>query len=231
MKILAIAGLAALLVGGCAYTGPAGNSVSRNLTWFSNIGGEDIRKACAPGAIDRYRFVYNGIYDKQIRTYDLHMLPDGRGAALSAWVRSEPDLSKANPILELGSLWGGKRTQSTLPLQGMSSLRAALAADGFQDRRPVDLRLPSNEFYWTAAACVGGRFYTNAWLYPSDRYKALKFPAILNEYDRTGVPFYAAVPVNDRDFDPTHNSGDKFGDEPFVVQLGPNGFVGTDGLL
>lgn len=231
MKSLVFAGLAVALLGGCAYTGAADNAVSRNLTWFSNLGGEDIRKACAPGASDRYRFIYNGIYEKHVRSYDLHMLPDGRGAALSAWVRPETDLTQAIPILQLGSIWGGKRAQSTLPLQAMTDLRTALAADRFRTFKPEVLRLPSNEFYWTAVACVEGRFYSNAWLYPSDRFKALKFPAILSEYDRTGVALYAAVPVNERDDDPTHDGGDKFGQEPFMVQLGPNGFVGTDGLL
>mgnify|MGYP003667770843 CR=1 FL=1 len=205
--------------------------MSRNLTWFSYIGGEDIRDRCGPGASDSYRFVYNGIYRKQIRSYDLRMLPDGRSATLSAWARAVPDFARPIPVLELGRQWDGTRAEATLPVQGVGSLRAALEADGLRGDRPDVLRLPSNEFYWTAAACVDGRFLTNAWLYPSARFESLRFPGVLKTYDRTGVPFYEARPVNRRDDDPNLYDGDQSEFAPFHVQLGPKGFVGTDGLI
>ena len=36
-----------LLLAGCAASGPAGNPIARNLTWFSYVGGDYIRAACA----------------------------------------------------------------------------------------------------------------------------------------------------------------------------------------
>lgn len=222
---LSVAGLT-----GCEYAGPGGgdNPIARNLTWFSYVGGQDIRKQCAPGAPDDYRFVYNGIYKEQIRTYDVRLQRNGQGATVSAWARGQPDLSKPHPLFSVPMLWSGTRGQATMPAAGVKELRSALKEDGFSDFRPVGLRLPSNEFYWTAVACVGGRFELNAWLYPSKRFKNLKFPAVLGKYDHTGVPFYKARPDDQRAEDPTLYEGDGSQNMPFFMQLGRNGFVDSN---
>ena len=89
---LAVLAMTALTLTACEFTGAFDGAFSRNLKWFSYIGGEDLRKACGPGADDRFRFVYNGIYEKQIRSYDIHMLPEGKRASMAAFVRAEPDL-------------------------------------------------------------------------------------------------------------------------------------------
>lgn len=226
IRSAAVAGLAALA--GCQYAGPIDNPVGQSLTWFSYVGGEDIRNACGPDASDRFRFVYNGIYDKQVRSYDVRMLPDGRSAQISAFVRGEADLTRAFKVTEIGSLLSGKRARATMPIQGVSALRSALRTDGFRDFRPVGLQLPSNEFYWTAVACLNGRFHTNAWIYPTERFDNLKFPAVLHDFDRAGEPFYGARPVAQRDEDPRLDTDYEHNIRPFVLQLGPDGFVGTD---
>jgi hypothetical protein len=224
------AGLAVLvLLAGCEYTKPVDNAVVRNLEWFSYLGGEDIRKSCGPGAQDRFRFVYNGIYTSQIRSYDVAVAPGG-GADVSAFARSDPDLSRAIDITRIFSLWDGERANSIMVAREVAALRQALAKDRFLTDRPVGLRLPSNEFYWTAVACVDGGFHANAWLYPSDRYRTLNFPEVLLAHDRTGVGFYGARPTDQRDDDPTHYTG-KYGSDPFFLELGENGFAGTDALL
>ncbi len=235
MRIMrrAVLALTALTLTACEYAGAFDGAFSRNLKWFSYVGAEDIRKACGPGADDRYRFVYNGIYDKQIRSYDVHMLPGGKRASMTAFARAEPNLARSLSLSDIGKLWDGRKAQSTLSIQGISELRTALSADRFRTDRPRTLRLPSNEFYWTGAACIDGRFHTNAWLYPSDRFGALRFPAVLMRYDRTEVPFYESRPINARDDDPTHDGGDK-GEgsaQTFLIQLGADGFVGTGGLF
>lgn len=213
---------------GCQYAGPDNdNPIARNLTWFSYVGGEDIRKFCTPGASDEYRFVYNGVYEKQVRTYDIRVLPDGRSAAMSAWARGEGNLAQTRPIFQIGRIWSGDRAKASIPLGGLTELRSALKEDAFRSDRPAVLRLPSNDFYWTAVACVDGRFVANAWLYPSGRFKILKFPAVLAKYDGTGVPFRTARPVDQRDDDPTHYDRGESG-KHFILQLGPNGFVGTN---
>ena len=228
LSLLLALSISAVALAGCEYAGPGDdNPIARNLTWFSYVGGENMKKACAPGASDTYRFVYNGIYDKQIRTYDVRVHPDGRSADVSAWARGEGDLTRARPILQIGRVWSGDRASAEMPASGLSSLRAALVDDGFQTERPVGLRLPSNEFYWTAVACVDGRFVANAWLYPSTRFKRLKFPAVLENYDKTGVAFYAPRPSDQQDEDPTLYSPDQ-SSKQFFMQLGRDGFVGTD---
>lgn len=222
--------LVAAFLSACEYAGPTGNAVGRNLTWFSYIGGEDIEKRCVAGAQDRYRFVYNGIYDKQIRSYDVEMLAGGRGASVNAFARAEPNLAQSLTIAEIGQQWGGTRAQATMSLQGLNELKAALDADRFESFKPVGLRMPSDEFYWIATACIDGRFHANAWLYPSERFRDLKFPAVIRQYDRTGVEFYAARPEGQRGEGPNpYHDGD--GKRPFNVQLGPGGIVGSKGLF
>lgn len=233
MRLRIIASVTALLaLGACEYTGPAGNPVSRNLSWFDYVGGEALRDACAPGASNRLRFVYNGIYEEQIRTYDVVQLPGGRGAALSAWARGNGDLTQGVQFPNILSPWQGKRARSVLDPQTTADLLKALQNDRFETFKPSGLRLPSNEFYWVVTGCLNGRFHANAWMYPSDRFKALRFPAVLIDNDATGVAFGKAVPVNRRADDPTRHEGDEnVSDGVFQIQLGANRIVGARGLF
>lgn len=222
----------ALAIGGCQYAGPAGDPVTRNVGWFDYVGAEGLKAACGPGASTRLRFVYNGIYDQQIRSYDVHELPRGRGAAMSAWARGDGDLTKGIQFPNLLSPWQGKRVESVLSPQAMSDLRSALRRDRFESHKPVGMRLPSNEFYWVVTGCLDGRFHANAWMYPSDRFKNLGFPAILQANDRTGIDFREARPVNQREVDPTRHEGNRNPyDGVFEIQLGANGIVGAKGLF
>lgn len=227
MKLTLISLIAAIMtLTGCQYAGPAGDPVSRNLTWFDYVAGEGLKRACGPGASMRLRFVYNGIYDQQIRSYDIHELPRGRGAALSAWSRGDGDLTRGIVLPNLLSPWQGKRVESVLPLQVVADLRAALERDGFATFKPAGLRLPSNEFYWIVTGCIDGRFHANAWMYPSDRFTNLAFPAILQANDRTGIPFRKARPVDQREDDPTRHEGDRSPTASvFYIQLGADGVV------
>lgn len=233
MRLRIIASVTALLaLGACEYTGPASDPVSRNLTWFDYVGAEALRDACAPGASTRLRFVYNGIYDQQIRSYDVVELPGGRGAALSAWARGKGDLTQGIQFPNILSPWQGKRVESVLDPQTMANLLKALDSDRFQTFKPTGMRLPSNEFYWIVTGCVNGRFHANAWMYPSDRFKALRFPAILAANDGTGIAFRAARPLNQREDDPTRHEGDEnTSDGVFEIQLGANRIVGARGLF
>lgn len=227
MKLTLISLLTATLtLTGCQYGGPAGDPVSRNLTWMDYVAGGSLQRACGPGASTRLRFVYNGIYDQQIRSYDVRELSSGRGAAMSAWARGDGDLTQGIELPNLLSPWQGKRVESVLPAQVMSDLRGALTKDRFETFKPAGLRLPSNEFYWVVTGCIDGRFHANAWMYPSDRFKNLAFPAILRENDRTGIPLRKARPLNQREDDPTRHEGDRSpSDSVFFIQLGANGIV------
>ncbi len=63
-----------IVVASCTYQGGLENPVTRKFTWFSYVNGDDIRKVCAGLGADRYRFVYNGIYQRQTRTYDVFFM-------------------------------------------------------------------------------------------------------------------------------------------------------------
>ena len=58
------------------------------------------------------------------------------------------------------------------------------------------------------------------------------FPGILRALDRTDIEFENAVPVNQRDEDPTKHQGDRnSGSDIFQIQLGADGIVGAKGLF
>ena len=231
-NVLATVVVAAFAVTGCEYAGPSDDPVARNFSWFDYVGAENLKAACGPGASDRLRFVYNGVYDEQIRSYDVRVLPGGRGASLSSWARGDGDLTRGVEITNLLSPWKGTRVNSVIDPQTLANLKSALRSDRFRAFKPVGLRLPSNEFYWVVTGCLDGRFHANAWLYPSDRYKSLKFPAILVQQDKTGVEFNPAVPVGQRDEDSTRHESDRnVSDHVFWIQLGPNGIRGARGLI
>ena len=65
----AIFGLGMVILGACASLGED-HPITQKFNWFAHLGGADIRAACQSGAPDRYRFVYNGIYVEQVRSYD-----------------------------------------------------------------------------------------------------------------------------------------------------------------
>lgn len=233
MRFRMIASLTALLaLGACEYTGPAGDPVTRSLSWFDYVASDNLDDACAPGASTRLRFIYNGDYDRQIRSFDVFALPGGRGAAMSAWVRGEQDLTKAVEAKKLLAPWEGKRVESVLDPQVMADLLRALDADEFRTFKPAGLRLPSTEYYWIVTGCLEGRFHANAWLFPSDRFRALRFPAVLMANDRTGVALGKPVPVDKRYDDPTITlGGTEYREEGFEIQLGANRIVVARGLF
>src|SRR5688572_17659370 len=72
------------LMAGCAYHGDSvsdlDNPAVQKFAWFSFLDGHDIREACAalgPKAPARYRLVYNGQYEKQLRVYEIEAQPSG----------------------------------------------------------------------------------------------------------------------------------------------------------
>src|SRR3954471_11529521 len=69
---------------GCAYHGDSATDIDnpavQKFAWFSFLDGNDIREACAalgPKAPARYRLIYNGQYEKQLRVYEINATPSG----------------------------------------------------------------------------------------------------------------------------------------------------------
>lgn len=178
-----------LALAGCAYTGEGlNNPLERRFFWFSFVAGDDIRQSCGVGAPDRYRFVYNGFWREQVRIYEFAPA----GAAMLDQRVIEPGSVTSLSSEDLLAPWRGKTARVPLSPERRDRLLASFSP--LFAPPPVGLRLPSDGFYWTAAACVRGRFVGNAWLFPSEAFKALPFPQELRGLDQTGVPFKEADP-------------------------------------
>lgn len=225
-----IAALLSLSIGvlaACVADGVAGDPVSRRLTWFSMLGGKDIRNNCRAGAPARYRLVYNAIYTEQVRVYELWARPDG-GAVLDTAVLSGGVSLGASTFADLGALLGGRRDRVELAPREAQALSAAIEAGGALAPPPVGLRLRSDAFYWTVASCVGGRFHFTAFDAPSPRFAALPFPALLFELERSGVAVNPPRPLDPGAFaqtganetGPGRNAGPRF-----EVEVGRGGLI------
>ena len=214
-----------LILAGCTYRGAIDQSATLKFTWFSYLNGDDIREVCAAGAPDSFRLVYNGSYNEQLRAYEV--VGDGAaGGNYTARVMRGGGLrlsqfSLRDPQAVAG--WTVSRTQ--LAPDRMAALTTALADSGAFAPAPKGLRMASEQFYWISAACRGGRFYFNAWLYPSERFAHLTFPAVLLGYDQTGLAVNAP-----RDVPPIERGGSTTGrserDLHFGLEVADNGLVG-----
>ena len=184
-RLPALLALAAALFGSCAYQpGASFNPVRQSLTWFSFIGGDDLRAGCAPGSPDRFRLVYNGRWDEQVRTYELGLAGPRQ---LEARVFGPADLSE----MSLGSPygpWRGIVTSVTLGQPDYDSLLGAIQASDAYSSPEQTLTLPSDRFFWIAASCHRGVFHLTGWLHPSPEFAAATFPAQLVALDTTGAP-------------------------------------------
>jgi len=179
-----------LVVTSCAYRGETGNPIATSLTYFSYLAADDIRASCGPGAATRYRVVYNGIYEEQVRRYDVVDDLQG-GGILKISVSMPSDLTEVK-VSDPLSPWRERSSAASLGRADMAALKDALAQSGAFGPPPVGALLRSQEYYWVTHACVDGRYYFNAFIYPSPRYAAITFPAFLLRRDETGVPFLPA---------------------------------------
>jgi hypothetical protein len=208
MKKLTLAALCAAVVTGCAYGGgDIADPIGRKFTWFSYLEGTDLRGTCGPGAPDRYRMVYNGNYEEQVRIYELGDGADPR--RLLQHVIGDVNLARGFRLLDPTQPWRGRGATVVLGPDERRRLIAAIAESGGFGPPDVGLELPSRSFYWTFAACHQGRYYFNAWRWPSPGFGALRFDDVLFGLDRTGAPVAPPYEVPDRyrdtDFDGDFN--------------------------
>ena len=206
----------------------------QKLTWFNYVNGDDLRQACVPGAPERYRFVYNGHYLEQVRTYEI--APDGRGgAAIQARVQVGSGIAASNITLSLGdpiASWRWREAEDRFSPRDWARFEQALTRSGFLGSPPAGLRLPSNGFYWVGMGCRGGRFYFDAWDYPSARFEANPVPALLLLYDGTEI---AVNPPREPDLGERNLSrapprvANRASRSYFELEVGENGLVGYSG--
>ncbi len=180
--------LSLTVLSGCAYTG-ADDPVSRKFSWFSYLNGDDLRAACVPGAADSYRFVYNAIYTEQVRTYDI--MPNGKGGASLLKVRVMGPSDLARVIVEkkadIMTPWRGSEDKVWLRDKDLQKLDRAMKSGGVFGAAPDGLELSSDDFYWLVSGCRDGKFYFNAYKWPSKRFDDASFTNLLIAWDVSGV--------------------------------------------
>lgn len=221
--------LGAFLLAACSYRGDIDAAPTIKFTWFSYLNGDDIREACRPGTPFRYRLIYNADYAKQIRVYEVTPNHLG-GAAFVTRVSRGSGLRLDNfNIKDPLGLGGFQRSDSALDGDGLAEVQHALDWSGAYKAAPKGLRLYSDQYYWVSALCHEGKFYFNAWLYPSEKYDFISFPAVLYGYDNSGI---AVAPP--KDVGPAARLKGSHQGQPanqiFQIRVGENGLVGLTGL-
>ncbi|MBV9522123.1 MAG: hypothetical protein JO010_04990 [Alphaproteobacteria bacterium] len=187
----------ALLLGACSSGGASDLPFVRSLGWFGYLDGADIRRSCAAGGGDRYRFVYNAVWGEQVRDYEIFAGAGPAPPQLAARILF-PEAPGQIDLRDPLSTFRGRRAVVPLAPSDLEALRRALEASGFQDAAPAGIVLPSDGYYWIIAACVGGAYHFNAYLYPSRRFAEISFPAWLFAHDPSGVPVRPPAPTAPR---------------------------------
>lgn len=191
-RILAL--FAVFLLTACtSYTGTTDNPAERSLTWFSYVAGDDLRAACTPESPDHFRFVYNAVYQKQIRTYELQGVAGGANFTVRA--RNESgNLSRFRIQNPLGP-WALEESRVALSDAQAADIVVALVQDAGKAPPSAGQQLKSNEFYWIVTACTAGQY--RIWAFDQDKVdlNTLGFALALRAHDETGVSFRDAKPV------------------------------------
>jgi len=233
-RLIASLGLA-LLVAACQSSGAVDNPIARRLTWFSYVNGDDLRAACRPGAPDRYRLIYNGVYNEQVRSYDIMVreFASDAGADMVVRVKEPPRLG----VLRLGAPFAPwEPTVSRVALDGetFAALVTTLDKGGAFAPAPRGLRLNSGKFYWVVDACRDGVFTFNAFVYPSPRFAAVDPSALLARLAPEAPPFNPPrrvdrAPLPSQCGRPRDASAQCEG-LPFIFEVGDNGLLGLASL-
>lgn len=224
------------LLASCAYHEgqqfDINNPVVRKVGWFSYLDGNDVRETCASGGSERYRLVYNGQYDQQLRSYEVYVGKDGGGimnvrarnndgANLSNWTTNDPF-----------SPWNWQERQVKLTPAEVQQFRTLLAASGYGQPAPAGLQLSSQDFYWVAAGCDNDVFHFYAWnnrpqsMAPAG-FTPIKFQDFLLKHDQTGIAFRPAHVTTPLERRPTGRwDGERAGQTIFTLTVGKDGING-----
>ena len=183
-------GSVALILSACSYQGGSDHPVIKKFTWFSYIGADDIRKNCNHVAGPKYRFVYNGIYNEQIRTYDISKVGEYH-YKIKTSVTEDADLSSVkfhSDDLDLLRPWRPKTSVANVGIGDINMLTNTLMKLDSIGSSPPLKNLPSINFYWVVSACIDGHFHQNGYLWPSKEFNKAEFPKLLKSWDFTGIP-------------------------------------------
>ena len=237
MRLVALAPVFAslgLLLAGCTYQGAIDTPVTQKATWFSYLNADDIRASCRPGAPTQLRFVYNGTYNDQVRSYEL--VADGSGGATqTSRVQGRPNLTSIaiSGFSDLMAPWRWTRSTANLTSAEADALGSALRQSGFFVPLEDRLVLHSIGYWWIVAGCNDGEFVFHAWDHPSPAFDALTFPDLLLARDSTGVPITSAriIPPSERSVPATRRISESDAGPTFQVEVDGNGLVGFAPLI
>jgi len=223
-----------LLTAACAYHGDAGNPIARSLSWYSYLNGDDIRQRCAPGSPERYRFVYNGIYTEQVRSYDLTTIGQGGHPALRVHVLGERgqigDMPFDHPSAVLAP-WEGVDATVQLRAVDIENLRNAMLSAGVFQPLTERLELSSDTFYWVVTACTDGAIHFNAYQWPSPRFEQAAFPDLLFAWDPSGIPVNPPRQARPSDIHRAQSPSDLREKVRFNVAASRDGLIGIGRLF
>lgn len=166
--------------------------LKRSLNWFSYVAADDIREQCASGGRNRLRLIYNALWDEQVRFYDIFLQPDGTaGLNIGVIANQGSGGDVANLLVgserDLSAPWRPKRGQRLLSPQETSELMGLLQASAAFGPPPDGLRLPDNDFWWTAASCRNGQWGFQAYHYPTDGFANVRFAEKLFSLDNVPI--------------------------------------------
>lgn len=219
--------IAASTLVGCAYqVGDENNPLARKVTWFSYLDAGDIRDSCTPGSADRYRLVYNGHYQEQVRTYDISVSPDGSGQlhqhvfGKANLHKMQADVSSISSFLKsVTAPWQGLELNHHVTKGAVADLQAGLQQS---PANSVGLDLPSYSFYWIAATCQDGTFAYRAWEWPAG-FEQTTFVPFLMAMDISAIPLNPPRKVPVRSLDANYEY-DRSGDvNYFQIKVGATG--------
>lgn len=227
--LLAVCGV---ILGACAAAGPANEPVKRTLSWFSYLNGDDLRTSCRAGVPDRYRFVYNGQWNHQVRTYELiadrplagsQAFAAPPGAALASRVFSAANVASAY-LDALTSQGAGAVSHVILSAAELENFRAELAASGIGLPMETGGWLRSDRFYWVGMGCENGEFHYQVWKLDDARpgTDGPPFVAALLAFDDTGVGMAEPYPAGNTPFD-SARARKELHQVLFRIQLDANG--------
>ncbi|MBM3547476.1 MAG: hypothetical protein FJX54_11010 [Alphaproteobacteria bacterium] len=172
-----------------AAQGIASDPISRTFRWPDMMAGNDIKRACGPGAPERWRFVYNAIYSEQVRSYDI---ADG---TVETRVFNRLGIGYMTTFSVAEFITGALST-APISAEDLRRLTSVWEADLPRAVKPVG-HLRADRFFWTTAGCRDGRFTFAAFNYPPDASTPFNFPLELARFDRSGRPGNPPRPMPD----------------------------------
>lgn len=204
-------------IGPAVAQGIPTNPISRIFQWPDIMAGNDIRADCAPGAPERWRFIYNAIYSEQVRTYDI------AGGMVETRVFDRLGIGHMTTF-SLSEFFQGAVSAVPIATEDQRRLIAVWESDLPKAVKPVG-HLRSDRFFWTTAGCRDGRFVVAAFNYPPDGSTPFDFVPELARFDRSGKP--GNPPRQFRDTGPmtdfTQNRHNRDGNARFLLRVDETG--------